>query len=294
MKLIKDIFAHYMRVDTFEKGAALSYYVAFSFLPMIMIVISVLGIIFKEDTVSADLYEQLKMYAGDQNALQFEKLIQNQHLNHDSILTTILGFAALALASTAAFNQLHKSLNAIWRVKAKPKSGVLHYIIRHLTFLIMLIILGFILIMSASVSRLLLKYAANLPDFLANARLYKNLVSVMLVILTFIILFKFLGDAHVPWKTALIAAAVTSILFIIGKEAISLYIAHSNLTTTFGAASIIALLMIWVFYTAQLLYLGACFAFVVGKKYGGEIRPGKNAVRIVEKEVSSKPTKDVV
>jgi len=285
MKFLKDIFNHYLKSNTFEKGAALSYYVAFSFLPMIMIIISVLGILFKEDTVSGELNTQLEMYVGHQAALQIENLIRSQHLNHDSKFTTILGIATLALASTGGFNQIHKSLNAIWGFKIKSRSSFLNYIIKHVTFFLILIILGFLLIFSAYVTRFLYKYSSSLPDLFANARLYKHVVSLLLVFLTLIVLFKFLGNAHVPWKTALVSALVTSVLFILGKEAISVYIAHSNLSTTFGAASIIALLMIWVFYTAQILYFGACFAYVFGKKIGSEITPDSHAVRIIEKEI---------
>lgn len=285
MKFLKEIFKLFLESRTFEKGAALSYYVAFSFLPMIVIVVSVLGIIFKEDTVSGELNQQLETYMGHQAALQFEKLIRNQHENHNSLLTTILGFATLAFASTAGFKQLQRSLNDIWGIKDKPKSGILKYIINHLTSFAILIILGFILILSTTLSSLLYKFSENLPDFLANVHLYEKLVSILVVTLTLIVLFKFLGNARVPWKNVLASALFTSILFFLGKEAIILYIAHSNLTTTFGAASVIALLMIWVYYTSQILYLGACFAYVFGTRFKCEITPDAQAVRVIEKEV---------
>ncbi len=287
IRFVKDLFRHYLNSGTFEKGAALSYYVAFSFLPMIVIVISLLGIIFNESTVTGELFKQLGMYIGDQAALQFESLIMNQHLNQGNVLSTLVGIATLALASTGGLNQLQKSFNAIWGIKVKPKSSVLSYIIKHLVFFLILIILGFTLILSASLSKFLYTYSDRLPDLFANAHLYENLVSFILVTLTFVVLFRSLGNVKVPWKTALVSAGFTSVLFFFGKEAISLYIAQSHLSTTFGAASIIALLMIWVYYTSQILYLGACFAYVFGKRFRCEIVPTEQAVRIIEKELPS-------
>ena len=285
MKFLKEMFGHYMKSNTFEKGAALSYYVAFSFLPMIVIVISVVGLIFQEDTVSYELGQQLEEYFGPQAALQFEQLIQNQHLNYNSVLNTIIGIITLALASTAGFNQLQRSLNAIWEIKKKPKSSILNYLIKQLTFFMVLIILGFILILSAMLSKFLVRFSENLPDFLNNARLYESLFSFLLITFTLIVLFRYLGSAKVPWKNAIVSACFTALLFLLGKEAISLYIAQSNLSSTFGAASIIALLMLWVFYTAQILYLGACFAVIFGQKYGCRIIPDDQSVRIVQKEI---------
>lgn len=285
MKFLKELFGHYMKSNTFEKGAALSYYVAFSFLPMIVIVISVVGLIFSEDTVSDELIGQLEEYFGHQAALQFENLIQNQNQNHNSLLNTVIGFVTLALASTAGFSQLQRSLNAIWEIKEKPKSSILNYVVKHLTFFMVLIVLGLVLVVSAMLGKFLVRFSENLPDFLTNARLYETLFSLLLIVLTMVALFRFLGSARVPWKNAIVTAGFTSILFIAGKEGISLYVAHSNLSSTFGAASIIALLMVWVFYTAQILYLGACFAVVYGNRYHCRITPDERAVRVVEKEV---------
>ncbi|MEJ2005246.1 MAG: YihY/virulence factor BrkB family protein [Cyclobacteriaceae bacterium] len=217
--------------------------------------------------------------------MQFEKLIKNQHLNHNSLLNTLAGFITLALASTAGFSQLQRSLNAIWQIRTKPKSNILNYIVKRLTFFLALITLGFVLILSTMLGKLVVSFSENLPEFLANARLYESLLSFLLITLMLVALFRFLGSAKVPWKNALVSAGFTSILFLLGKEAINMYIAHSNLSSTFGAASIIALLMIWVFYTAQILYLGACFALIFGKKYGCRITPDEKSVRIVQKEI---------
>ncbi len=285
MKFLKALFSHFMRSNTFEKGAALSYYAVFSFLPIIMIITSVLGLLFKEDAISAELYNVLNNIVGDQGAHQFEALIKNQHFYHNNILTTIIGITTLLLTATGMFNQIHKSLNAIWGLKVKPEKSILNYFVRHITSLLILIFLGFILLLSTTINSFFIKYSSRLPDVFLNAHLYEYIISFFLITLLFAVLFRSFGNAIVPWKTAIVSAGFTSILFLIGKIGIGLYIANSDIKSTFGAASILALLMIWVFYSSQILYLGASFAYVFGKKTGSEIKPTKQAVRYVQKEL---------
>ncbi len=186
------------------------------------------------------------------------------------------------------FNQIQKSLNTIWGLKAKPEKSVFNYFVRHITSFIILLTIGFILLLSTTINSIFLKFSSNLPDAFVNAHLYENLFSFFLITLLFAILFRFIRTAIVPWKTAFVSAGFTSILFLIGKIGIGIYIAQSNINSTFGAASIIALLMIWVYYSSQILFVGASFAFVFGQKTGLEIRPTNQAVRFVQKELREK------
>ncbi len=285
MRFLKDIYHQYMKSDTFEKGAALSYYTVFSFLPITMIISSLLGILFKEDSISDELYKVIQNIVGDQGALQFMDIIRNQHLYHDNWFTTIVGLTTLLLAATGMFNQIQKSLNAIWGLKAKPKKSVINYFARHFASLLMLLLLGFILLLSTTLNSLFLKYASYLPDAFVHAHLYENVISFFLITLLFTILFRFIGNAIVPLKTAFVSAGFTAFLFFIGKTAIGFYIAHSDIKSTFGAASAIALLMIWVYYTSQILFVGAAFAYVFGQKTGAEIKPTNQAIRYVHQEL---------
>ena len=288
MKLLKDLYRHYIRSNTFEKGAALSYYTVFSFLPITMIITSILGILFKEDAISGELNKVLISIVGDQGALQFDDIIKNQHLYHNNKFTAIIGFGTLLLAATGMFNQIQKSLNAIWGLKAKPEKSALNYFARHITSFLILIIIGCIVLLSTTINSLFYKYSSKMPDAFVNAHLYEHLISFFLITLLFAVLFRFIGTAIVPWKNALVSAGFTSILFLIGKIAIGIYIAHSDIKSTFGAASIIALLMMWVYYSSQILFIGASFAYVFGQKIGFEIKPTNQAVRYVQKEIREK------
>lgn len=278
--LLKSVLTHFSNSNTFEKGAALAYYTVFSFLPMLVIVVSLLGIFFGEAAVSGELFSQMKGFLGEDGANEIETLLQNQHKNHNSALTSIMGFATLALSATGMFNQINVSFNAIWRLQPKPRSSILKYITTHLNAFSILIIVGFILILSTTINSFFYKFSSTMPDGYQNLHIYEHLVSIALLTVVFAIMYKYLGDAIMPWKTALVTGVFTSVLFAIGKFGIGMYLANSSITTTFGTASIIALLMVWVYYTSQIIFLGASFAYEYGKLTGGEIEPKEDVVRV--------------
>ena len=286
LTFLKDLFNHFSNSDTFQKGAALAYYAVFSLLPMIMIVTSVLGIFFGKEAVSGEIYEQLNGVLGKDAALQIQDIIKNQHTQHNTILTTITGFFVLALSASGMFSQLHGAFNSIWDLKAKPKSSILAYLTHHFASFSILITLFFILLLSTSIHSFLVKHSSNLPNTFQSIYLLEHLVSYLLIALVFALMFKFLGDAIVHWKAALIGGFFTALLFIFGKIGIGFYIGHTHVSTTFGSASVLAVLMIWIYYTSQIIFLGASFVKVLGDYLGLEILPDENAVKIVHKEVS--------
>jgi membrane protein len=279
MVLIKNVFRRFIISSTFEKGAALSFYTVFSFLPITMIITYLLGNILKQDSISRIQNNILDAIVGEQGALQLEAIIGNQQLDHQSGLSALFGVGAILLASTGMFNQVQRSINSIWGLKAKPKKSVFSSFMRYIMSLSFLMIVGLILLLSTLINSLLYKYSASLPDTFVNAHVYENLISFCLITLLFFFLFKFSGNAIVPWKTALVSGGFTSILFFIGKLAFGIYIARSNINSAFGAASAIALLMIWVYYTSQILFIGASFAYEFGQKTGWVIRAKKHVVK---------------
>lgn len=165
---IKQLFTHFSESNTFEKGAALAYYTVFSFLPMIVIVISLLGIFFGEAAVSGELFKQLKDVLGTDGASQVESILKQQQLQHNNSWTAIIGFLTLALSATGMFNQMHASFNAIWNIKAKPRSGVLSYIKKHFISLATLLLLGLLLLLSTTASSFLLKHAPHLNEHIIH------------------------------------------------------------------------------------------------------------------------------
>ena len=285
IKFSKTVFNHFINNNTFQKGASLAYYTVFSILPIIIIISSVLGLVFGEKAFSGELYLELKNSLGSSAANQIQNLVKNQHINRNSIFTTIIGVVTLVLSASSMFNQIHSALNNIWSIKVKSKNGILRYILKHFTAFTTLILVFLIIIISTSLNSFLTLHSNALHHDYSYFHIYEHLISIGVLSIVFAILFKTLGDAIVPWKIAALGGIFTAILFIIGKIGIALYIGQSHINSTFGAASAIALLMIWVYYTSQIIFLGASFVQVLGAKMNLEIKPNKNAVKIKNIEV---------
>ena len=153
----KELFTHFFNSNTFQKGAALAYYAVFSILPIIIIITSILGLLFGQQAVSGEIHTQLKDILGNDAAVQLQNFIKNQHTNHNNIATSIIGFVTLAFSASGMFSQVHNSFNSIWNIKEKPKSSVIKYLYKHLSFII-LIGLFFIIIVSTTASSFIIKH----------------------------------------------------------------------------------------------------------------------------------------
>ncbi len=266
IKFLKSVIQHFFDSNTFQKGAALAYYTVFSLLPMIVVVVSLLGVFFGRYAVSGEIYAQLKGVLGNEGALQIQEVVKNQHINHNNVLTSVLGFVMLMLSASGMFSQIHSSFNDIWGVEPEPGKGVLNYVKKNVVSFLTLLVLFAIIFLSTALNSLLLKYSASLNSHYALAYLYEHVITLAALCLVFAIMFKFLSDSKVKWRVSLSAGLFTSVLFMIGKTAIGMYISHSHLSTTFGAMSTIALLMMWVYYTSQIIFLGASFLKVLNDR----------------------------
>lgn len=286
IKFIKEVFNHFFDSNTFQKGASLAYYAVFSLLPMIIIITSLLGIFFGKQAVSGEIYSQLKDLLGNDAAVQIQNIIKNQHTNHNNVFTTLFGFTTLAFSASGMFSQIHNSFNNIWNIKAKPKSSILRYVSKHLMSFLILIGLFTIILISTVVSSFLIKYANGLHSDYNFSYIYEHLISFIVLSIVFAIMFKFLGDVKVHWKATILGGIFTTFLFIFGKIGIGMYIGHSHISSTFGSASVLALLMLWVYYTSQIIFLGASFVKIISDKLGYEIQPNNNAVKIENVEVN--------
>ncbi len=287
ISFLKEVFNHFFNSNTFQKGASLAYYAVFSLLPIIVILISLLGLFFGKQAVSGEIYEQLKDVLGTDASMQIQSIIKNQHADHNSVLTSIIGFATLAFSASGMFSQIHNSFNSIWNIKAKPKSSILKYLSKHLVSFLILIGLFFIILISTTVNSFLVKHANSLHSDYTFSYLYEHLVSFVVLSIVFAIMFRFLGDAKVHWKATILGGVFTALLFIFGKIGIGMYLGHSHISSTFGSASVLALLMLWVYYTSQIIFLGASFVKIVSNRLGYEISPNSNAVKIENVEVDN-------
>lgn len=285
MKFINEVFNHFFESDTFQKGASLAYYAVFSLLPIIIIITSLLGLFFGEHAVSGEIYAQLKDILGTDAANQIQNIIKNQHRSYNSGLTTIIGFVILVFSASGMFSQIHDSFNSIWNIKAKPKNNILMYLSKHMVSFLILITSFFIILISTLISSFIIKHSGNFHSDYKFSYIYEHFLSFAVMSIIFALMFRFLGDAVINWKATIIGGIITSLFFIFGKVGISMYIGHSNISSTFGSASVLALLMLWVYYTSQIIFLGASFVNVISNRLGYDIKPNNNAVKIENVEI---------
>jgi len=285
IQVLKAVFSHFFDSDTFQKGAALAYYAVFSIFPIIIITSLLLGLFFGEQAVAGDIYKQLNATLGKDAALQIQEIIKNQHRFSNGILMTIIGFASLAFSASGMLGQIHNAFNKIWNIKEKPKNGLKKYISKQVISFVILIVLFFIIFLSTTLNSFLSKHAAGLHIDYKLLFVYEHLISFVFVSLIFAVMFKYLGDAIIHWKSLIYGGLFTAFFFLIGKIGISMYIGHSHISSTFGAASVLALIMLWVYYTSQIIFLGASFVKIISEKMHCAIQANEHAVLVEHKEV---------
>lgn len=292
--VVKESATGFIEDNAFKLSASLSYYTVFSMGPLLIIIISLAGIFYGEEAVRGEIYEEIGGMVGSGAAKQIQDIIGNIQQSDQGVIGAVVGAILLVVGATGVFVEMQSSINYIWSVKAKPKKGWLRLLTNRLLSFSLIISMGFILLVSLILSAALdvlsdrlMAYFEGMTVFFFNAL---NMAMVIIVIAAlFVVIFKVLPDAHIRWRDAFIGAIFTSVLFLLGKFAISFYLGRSNLGTTYGAASSIVVILSWVYYSALILYFGAEFTKVYAVKMGGGIRPDKTAVFIVKQESAEMP-----
>jgi membrane protein len=293
-RLIKETAKSFSDDDTSTLASALSYSTLFSLAPILIIVIAVGGLIFGHDAVQGQIFGQMKGFLGIQGAAQLQDMLKTAYQPGKNIIATIIAIVLLIVGATSVFNQLQVSLNKIWQVKPKPKKSYIKYLRDRVLSFGLIIVMGFLLLVSFVLSAALSGLSQYLvAHFSLNSVIFLTVIDIVLslvvITLLFAVIYKFLPDANVSWGDVWAGAIFTAVLFIISKYLIGFYISKSNIGSTYGAAGFIVLILIWVNYTAQILFLGAEFTKVYATDYGKPIEPAEYAVRTQNVEVEQKP-----
>lgn len=273
-------------------SAALAYTTVFSFGPLLVVIIFLCSIFFGQEATQGKIYEQMTQFVGHDAALQLQTIIKNASLSNKGTLAAVIGIITLLLGATAVFAEIQDSINSIWGFKAKPKKGIWKIIRNRFLSFSVVVSLGFLLLVSLAVSTIIEglsdKLKSSLPNVTVVLFYVLNLVISFIVITTlFALIFKVLPDAKTKWKDVWPGALASGILFMIGKFAISFYIGRSNVGSTYGAAGSLVILLLWVYYSAMILYLGAEFAKAWSKHKGLLIQPNDYAVALKKVEVET-------
>lgn len=272
-------------------AAALAYYTIFSIAPLLVIAVAVAGFFFGGDAVRGDVQRELHGLVGQSGAKVIEDMMVSASNPGDGILATVFGVAVLLLGASGVFTELQETMNVVWKVKSPPVSGVLNFIrLRFLSFAMVLGI-GFLLLVSLLLTAALAAVGAYfdhlMPGWLGVWHLVNLGVSFGVITLLFALIYKILPDTNVAWRDVWLGAAVTALLFNLGKFAIGFYLGKTSVASSYGAAGSVAILLIWVYYSAQILFLGAEFTQV----YAKHRRPRLLRERAFPKSRSGRPTK---
>lgn len=283
--LLKETYIDWKDDDPFDLSAIVAYYSIFSIPALVIIVVNIAGAIYGEAAVEGKIAEQVGGLIGQDTAKEIQNMLEDSPREEDSTISVIIGIGTLLFGATAVFNALQKSLNRLWEVKPDPKKAGMKKIVkdRATSFGIVLTI-GFLLLISFMLTSALSVLSEwiqdQLPDFLYYFfYVIDFIVSFILITLVFAMLYRFLPDVDIQWKSVWVGAGVTALLFILGKYLLSLYFENANPGSAYGAAGTVILMLIWVSYSCLILFFGAEFTQVYARRYGQHIEPSEHAVR---------------
>jgi membrane protein len=275
-------------------SASLAYYTIFSVGPLLMVVITLMGFVYKKPYITNEVFDQLGAIIGKSGAAELQSILENiSHQNH-STLFGVIGAVVLVFGATGIFTEIQSSINYIWSIKAKPKRSWLKYATDRLLSFLLILGLGLVMFITLLVNVVIDLLSGRLQRFLGDSNIVILKLSnfgLLFVVVTFLfwVIFKVLPDARINWKDAMIGAMFTAVLFLAGKFLITYYLNMSKSISAYGAAASIILLLSWVYYSSMILYFGAAFTEVYAKRWGSGITVGKNAVHIIKHEVSHLP-----
>ncbi|WP_257459152.1 YihY/virulence factor BrkB family protein [Archangium lipolyticum] len=271
-QLVKQAFSEWNEDKAPMFAASLSYYTMFSIAPVLVIAVSVAGMVFGEEAARGQVQAQLQELVGHSGAEVIGQMMISARKPSAGILATALGVIALIFGATGVFVQLQEALNHIWHVQPPPRNGVLNFLRSRFLSFAMVLVIGFLLLVSLVVSAALAGIGAwfdhVFPGWTLMWQGLNLVISFAVITVLFAMMFKLLPDTHIAWRDVWLGAAVTSLLFSLGKFGIGLYLGRSTVASSYGAAGSLAVVLIWVYYSAQILFLGAEFTQVYARRHG--------------------------
>src|SRR6187200_3230741 len=275
------IFATSLRAwwddDALRLGASLAYYTLFAIAPVLLIATGIAGLVFNSDAVRAEIVNQLDHLVGREGAHAVQSLLDGASQRRAGILATTIGSVAFAVASTGAFLELQAALNRIWRVTSNRGAHLKAFLLDRLRSFGLVVAIGFLLTVSLAVTAALAAFSAWLSPHSSNVPLVWSGVQVLVSRIgttsLFALLYRVLPDVHLGWRDMVTGAFVTAVLFTLGQQLIGLYLGQSSMASSYGAAGSVMILLLWVYYSCQILLLGAEFTRVYAEHRGTTVSP---------------------
>src|SRR5216110_599735 len=291
--LLKQTFSEWLEDKAPQLGAALAYYTVFSLAPLILVLLAILGLIFRDDPAGtwSKLTAQMS-YFLDKSALEVvQNIAQKASQPGKSTLAMTIGIALALFGASGVFGQLQDALNTVWGVKARPGLGIWGFLRTRFLSFAMVGGICFLLLVSLAVEALLKGFShyvqSALPGGLVVALAVYLVFDFAVVVLLFAMIFKFLPDVTIQWRDVWIGAVMTAVLFGLGKWLLGFYLGSGAAASAYGAASSLVTLLLWVYYSSQILLFGAEFTQVYASRAGRELKPSEYAVRVEMKEIEN-------
>jgi membrane protein len=291
--LMKETFIEFNHDNVLKLSAALAYYTIFSLPSVLIVIIGLCSIFFGKEAVQGQVFIYIDSIVGEDAALQIQEIIKGAALHHDNFFATAVGVVTLLIGATGMFGEIQDSINHIWGLKTHPEKGFIKIILNRVISFSMVLILGLILLISLILNTILDacfdQLKMYLSENLVHILYYIDYILMFGIITTlFAFIFKALPDAKVQWKDVWVGSIVTALLFLLGKSIISYYLMHNSRISAYGAAGSLIVILLWVYYSAIILYFGAEFTQVHVRYHGRSIEPNKYAVWVEQHIVEKK------
>lgn len=291
--ILKQSVVSFVEGDSFTHASSIAFYTIFSLPAILLISLSMGSTLFERTDVQRELISQVGTLIGQSSAMEIENILLNAAQNTDTWFARTVGIITLVLSATTVFLSLQLSINQIWRIKPKPRKGFIKFIVNRLLSLAMVISMGFVLMVSLVVDTVIVMFQEKLADNFGGITLtivtgLNIAVSLLFIAVLFGLMFKMLPDAKIKWRDVWVGSLVTTALFTGGKFLIGLYLGNSSLTSAYGAAGSLVIILVWVYYSALIFLFGAELTYVYTKEVGSGIEPYTNAVRIETIEIEKK------
>lgn len=287
-KVLIACFTGFVNDNGLKLSASLAYYTVFSMAPLLLLIIGMVSIVFK-NAFTTIFPEMIKVF-GPAAALQIKGMVDGLNLSGKTGIAVISGAVTLIIGATSMFMEIQDSLNIIWRVKAKPKRGWVKMLQNRFLSFSLIISLGFLLLVSLLINIIVLAISHKLEHFLPGLTIWvfngiNVAISFIVISVLFAIIFKFLPDVEIKWRDVRSGAIFTALLFMVGKYLIGLYIQFTATSSAYGTAGSVIIILIWIYYTSAILYIGAEFTQVYAEASGSLIQPAEYAVHVEQTEI---------
>jgi len=283
LALVKTTFNDWLDDDALRLGASLAFYTVWSIGPLLLVVVSIAGLAFGRAAAQGDVVASLRGLVGDAGAQSIQEAIVHANDSGHTVLANIVGIAALLFAASGVFGELKSSLNIVWDVTPKPGSFWLTIKQRFFS-LTMVLGTGFLLLVSLILSAALSAIGSRFHDKIPGGEAVWHVVhiafSVGITAVVFTLMFKVIPDAKIAWKDVWLGGFATAVMFSAGQVLIGLYLGKTSVGSAYGAASSLMIVLLWVFFSSCILFLGAEFTQVYANMYGSNIGPTENAVGV--------------